>query len=232
MSSDSSSSRPSNSTSSSAKEEEKKEEKEEEEKTDLADKTEETGNTEKTETEVTEQPTALTFTDIKGHWAEAEIANAVEKGYMKGVSDELFAPDESLTRAMFVTILYRVAGLPANERTADFSDVPQDAWFAEAVTWAFENGIVRGVSDTLFAPNESVTREQMALILYRYAAKDEEMAKAAPFTDLEGLSEESVKAVAWAYASGVIKGMTETTFEPQGQATRAQAAAIFVRFAK
>ncbi len=231
MSSGSPSSRPSGS-SSSTKEEDTKEEGKEEEKTDTADKAEKDENTEKTETEVSEQPIALTFTDIKNHWAEAEIAGAVEKGYMKGMSEELFAPDEPLTRAMFVTILHRAAGLPTSEKTAVFSDVPQDEWFAEAVSWACENGIVRGVSDTLFAPEAPVTREQMALILYRYAAKDDEVVKEVPFTDLEGLSEEAVKAVAWAYANGLIKGMTETTFAPQGQATRAQAAALLVRFIK
>ena len=151
---------------------------------------------------------------------------------MNGIGESTFAPDGVLTRAMFVTVLHRFAGTPKAAAKAVFADVADGVWYADSVAWACENGIVKGVSETEFAPDAFVTREQMALILSRYAAKDTDESKETAFDDIATLSEESRAAIEWAFAAGILNGMTETTFAPSENATRAQAAAIFVRFAK
>ena len=178
------------------------------------------------------KPETVVFTDIDGHWAAESIQKAATAGYMNGVGENAFAPDGVLTRAMFVTVLHRFAGTPKAAAKVTFADVADGAWYADSVAWACENGIVKGVSKTEFAPDAFVTREQMALILYRYAAKATDESKETAFTDIASLSEESRAAIEWAFAAGILNGMTETTFAPSENATRAQAAAIFVRFAK
>lgn len=201
-------------------------------KKDDADKSEETKDPDKdTEKDPDKTPEPPVFTDIDGHWASENIQKAVKAGYMNGMGDGLFAPDGTLTRAMFVTVLYRLAGSPETEDTAVFTDVSADAWYAKAVAWAVKAGVVKGISETEFAPDAFVTREQMALMLYRYGAKSEDKGQKTGFTDIETLSEESVRAIEWAFGKGIITGMTESEFAPEDNASRAQAATIFVRFA-
>lgn len=110
------------------------------------------------------------FQDISGHWAEETILEAVYRGLFNGVSSDLFDPDSAITRAMFVTVLYRMDGQPAVDQKAGFTDVAEGSYYAAAVDWAAKNGIVNGVSETSFDPDAAITREQMAAILYRYAA--------------------------------------------------------------
>ena len=110
------------------------------------------------------------FQDISGHWAEETILEAVYRGLFNGVSSDLFDPDSAITRAMFVTVLYRMDGQPAVDQKAGFTDVAEGSYYAAAVDWAAKNGIVNGVSETSFDPDAPITREQMAAILYRYAA--------------------------------------------------------------
>ena len=212
---------------------------EETEKTDETDKSDEkteekpgeTGDTDQKEAEKTQEPvSAADFTDIQGHWAAESIAKAAAEGWMNGVGEGLFAPEEVLSRAMFVTILYRYVGSPEVKADTAFEDVSSGAWYAKAVAWAVENGIVKGTSEVLFAPDKAITREQMALILYRYSAQESAGTSEVSFTDISSLSEESVKAIAWAFAEGLVNGMTDTIFAPAENATRAQAATIFVRF--
>ena len=211
-------------------------------KTDEIGKTDETGkDTEKDpekapekepEKEPETKPETVSFMDIDGHWAAAYIQKAAAAGYMNGIGESTFAPDGVLTRAMFVTVLHRFAGTPKAAAKAVFADVADGVWYADSVAWACENGIVKGVSKTEFAPDAFVTREQMALILSRYAAKGTDESKETAFDDIASLSEESRAAIEWAFAAGIFSGMTENTFAPSENATRAQAAAIFVRLAK
>ena len=169
------------------------------------------------------------FTDVsKDAWYYDVIKKIVDKGLMNGMSDTSFAPDLEVTRAMFVTILYRAAGAPQVEAAANFADVAADQYYANAVAWAAANGIVNGVSEIEFAPNNDITREQMATILYRYNKKAAEAAEVA-YTDKDSISEYAMEAVAWAKAAGIMQGNADGTFAPVRNASRAEAAAVFAR---
>ena len=174
------------------------------------------------------------FQDISGHWAEETILEAVYRGLFNGVSSDLFDPDSAITRAMFVTVLYRMEGQPAVDQKAGFTDVAEGSYYAAAVDWAAKNGIVNGVSETSFDPDAAITREQMAAILYRYAAYWEldvsAEADLSAYEDASSVSAYAQAAMQWAVANGVINGTSATTLEPAGTATRAQAATVLVRF--
>lgn len=184
----------------------------------------------------TEAPVSgLPFGDVKsGDWFYNDVKYVYEKGMMAGTAADVFAPNATTTRAMIVTILYRLEGSPAVTGTSAFVDVPAGQWYTDAVNWAAANQIVKGTSATTFAPNDSITREQMAAILYRYAQyKGYDVTKKA---DLSGYSDNSQvsayakDALAWANAAKLINGVTNTTLAPQGNATRAQVSAILHRF--
>ncbi len=174
------------------------------------------------------------FQDISGHWAEETILEAVYRGLFNGVSSDLFDPDSAITRAMFVTVLYRMEGQPAVDQKAGFTDVAEGSYYAAAVDWAAKNGIVNGVSETSFDPDAAITREQMAAILYRYAAYWEldvsAEADLSAYEDASSVSAYAQAAMQWAVANGVINGTSATALEPAGTATRAQAATVLVRF--
>ena len=133
-----------------------------------------------------------------------------------------------------MTILYRLEGSPAVTGTSAFVDVPAGQWYTDAVNWAAANQIVKGTSATTFAPNDSITREQMAAILYRYAQyKGYDVTASADlsaYTDAAIISSYAVSAMQWAVGEGLINGITDTTLVPGGSATRAQVAAILMRF--
>ena len=151
---------------------------------------------------------------------------------MNGTSATTFEPNGLLTRAMLVTILHRMEGQPAAGESG-FADVPADAWYANAVAWARANGIVTGVSDTEFAPNNTITREQLAAILYRYAnskGKDTSVKAELAFNDAASVSEYAVDAMKWAVGTKLITGKGEGTLDPTGGATRAEVATILKRF--
>lgn len=184
----------------------------------------------------TEAPVSgLPFGDVKSaDWFYNDVKYVYEKGMMAGTAADVFAPNATTTRAMIVTILYRLEGSPAVTGTSAFVDVPAGQWYTDAVNWAAANQIVKGTSATTFAPNDSITREQMAAILYRYAQyKGYDVTKKA---DLSGYSDNSQvsayakDALAWANAAKLINGVTNTTLAPQGNATRAQVSAILHRF--
>ena len=185
------------------------------------------------------EPTTPTcpFTDIQTHWAKDAVTTAWSKGWMKGVTDTTFVPENQMTRAMLVTVLYRMDGEPTAgsvERGA-FHDVASDTYYAKAVAWAAENGIVKGVSEDSFAPNASITREQLAAILYRYAnykKMDTTQGGMAlhEFDDENAISEYAKDAMEWAVNVGLLKGVGEAKLSPQGTATRAQVATMLVRF--
>ena len=184
----------------------------------------------------TEAPVSgLPFGDVKSaDWFYNDVKYVYEKGMMAGTAADVFAPNATTTRAMIVTILYRLEGSPAVTGTSAFVDVPAGQWYTDAVNWAAANQIVKGTSATTFAPNASITREQMAAILYRYAQyKGYDVTKKA---DLSGYSDNgqvsayAKDALAWANAAKLINGVTNTTLAPQGNATRAQVSAILHRF--
>lgn len=184
----------------------------------------------------TEAPvSSLPFGDVKSaDWFYNDVKYVYDKGMMAGTAADVFAPNATTTRAMIVTILYRLEGSPAVTGTSAFVDVPAGQWYTDAVNWAAANQIVKGTSATTFAPNDSITREQMAAILYRYAQyKGYDVTKKA---DLSGYSDNSQvsayakDALAWANAAKLINGVTNTTLAPQGNATRAQVSAILHRF--
>lgn len=184
----------------------------------------------------TEAPVSgLPFGDVKtADWFYNDVKYVYEKGMMAGTAADVFAPNATTTRAMIVTILYRLEGSPAVTGTSAFVDVPAGQWYTDAVNWAAANQIVKGTSATTFAPNDSITREQMAAILYRYAQyKGYDVTKKA---DLSGYSDNgqvsayAKDALAWANAAKLINGVTNTTLAPQGNATRAQVSAILHRF--
>lgn len=184
----------------------------------------------------TEAPVSgLPFGDVKtADWFYNDVKYVYEKGMMAGTAADVFAPNATTTRAMIVTILYRLEGSPAVTGTSAFVDVPAGQWYTDAVNWAAANQIVKGTSATAFAPNDSITREQMAAILYRYAQyKGYDVTKKA---DLSGYSDNgqvsayAKDALAWANAAKLINGVTNTTLAPQGNATRAQVSAILHRF--
>ncbi len=180
-------------------------------------------------------PEPLPFGDVDdGDWFADAVRFVYENGMMNGVSDTGFAPEAAASRGMIVTILYRLENEPDIGSGMDFADVAEGEWYAGAVAWAAVNGIVNGVSGTTFAPDADVTREQLAAILYRYAAYKgygvTERADLSGFADAGDVSGYAQEALAWANAVGIVGGTSGTTLEPQGSATRAQAAAMLQRF--
>lgn len=173
------------------------------------------------------------FTDISGHWAEDEIISAYLAGLVNGLGDGRFGPDEALNRAMFTTLLYRLAGSPAVSGSNPFTDVANGVYYTDAVIWAYQNGVVTGTSATTFDPNATLTREQMVTMLYRYAQfagiDTSASTSLSSFTDSASVSGYAVNAMQWAVAEGIIKGQGNALV-PAGTTTRAQAAAVLVRF--
>ena len=167
-------------------------------------------------------------------WYFDAVQYVYENDMMAGTSDITFSPNQTTTRGMIVTILYRLEGEPTVTGTTAFTDVTADQYYANAVAWAVQNGIVAGSDATTFAPNNAITREQMAAILYRYAQFKgyDVSAKAdlSTYIDAADVSAYATDAMAWASQTGLITGTSATTLSPAGQATRAQVATILMRF--
>lgn len=176
----------------------------------------------------------LPFTDVReSDWFYEDVAFAYENGLFAGTSDTTFSPNASMTRAMLVTVLYRLEGQPAVNGRSGFSDVQYNGYYEDAVTWAADNGIVNGTSTTTFSPNANVTREQMAAILYRYAQHKKYNTAASSglngFTDHASVSGYAAASLEWAVAEKLVNGSAGKLM-PIGNATRAQVAAILHRF--
>lgn len=176
----------------------------------------------------------LPFTDVReSDWFYEDVAFAYENGLFAGTSDTTFSPNASMTRAMLVTVLYRLEGQPAVNGRSGFSDVQYNGYYEDAVTWAADNGIVNGTSTTTFSPNANVTREQMAAILYRYAQHKKYNTAASSglngFTDHASVSGYAAASLEWAVAEKLVNGSAGKLM-PTGNATRAQVAAILHRF--
>lgn len=177
------------------------------------------------------------FTDLDAKaWYHEGVDYALTNGLMNGVGGGRFEPDGQLTRAQLVTVLYRAAGEPdTGKQVNPFTDVADDTWYTKAVIWAANNGIVNGVAKNVFAPDASITREQIATMLYRYAgAEAAKEDKLSAFPDAAKVSDWAKEALNWAVASGLINGVADANgtanLEPQATATRAQIATILMRW--
>ncbi|MEQ2443077.1 S-layer homology domain-containing protein [Pseudoflavonifractor sp. CLA-AP-H29] len=174
------------------------------------------------------------FTDVPdGVWYSEAVAYVTGQGLMNGTGETTFSPMLSMSRAMLVTVLYRLEGEP-QAGACPFTDVPGGTWYTDAVAWAAANGIVTGVSDTRFAPEDEITRESLAVILYRYAAwKDLAQGEAGDltvFADGASVSGWAADATAWAVGRGILTGKSGNALDPQGTATRAEVAMMLMRF--
>ncbi len=177
------------------------------------------------------------FDDVKADdWFYDSVKYVVDNKLMNGVSQNEFAPEDNLTRAMLVTILYRNEGEPATNRSIPFADVNADDYYSNAVIWAQQNGIVNGITETEFEPNSNITREQIAAIIYRYAQYKSydvsvgEDTNILSYEDVASISEYAIPALQYAAGSGLIKGKSESTLNPLDNATRAEIATILQRF--
>ena len=150
---------------------------------------------------------------------------------MSGVSDTEFAPDTDITRGMFITVLYRIDGETKSDVDYNFTDVNENDYFSNAVAWGSENNIISGYSDTEFAPNDNITREQMVSILKRFAEYKQIDTSIIDtldsYSDTEDISDYAVSAFQWACGNKIISGFTDNTLRPKANTTRAQAAAVF-----
>ncbi len=177
---------------------------------------------------------ALPFNDVNaGDWFYEYVAYVYNNGIMDGVGTGEFSPNTATTRGMVVTVLYRLYGEPAVRGGSDFTDVAPGAYYADAVTWASNAGIVNGTSGTTFSPNDLVTREQFAAMLYRHmqytGADTSARASLSGFADAGKVSPYAADAVAWAVAEDVLNGRSATEIAPQGNCTRAEVAAMITR---
>ncbi len=175
------------------------------------------------------------FTDVlTTDWFADAVQYAVDNGMMNGTSETTFRPNGTTTRGMIVTILYRLEKEPAVDNGAGFADVAADQYYADAVAWASANDIVTGYSEEKFGPDDSITREQFAAILYRYAQYKKidvtATADLSGYADAAQISAYAETAMKWANGEGLITGVTDTMLKPAGNATRAQAATILMRF--
>jgi hypothetical protein len=175
------------------------------------------------------------FEDVRtGDWFYNAVAFAANNQLFDGVSKTAFAPDQSMTRAMLATVLHRVEGSPAATAAADFGDVESGQWYSEAIAWATERGITKGYDSRTFGTNDSVTREQMAEILYRYAEykKLDVSARAdvSAFDDGTSVSSWAEQGVSWAVSTGLIQGVSATKLAPSALSTRAQVATVLMRW--
>ena len=176
-------------------------------------------------------PAAATFADVPDDaWYSQATAYAQVKGFMNGVGDNRFDPQGTMTRGMLAVVLHRMAGAPSSMAGLDFTDILKTSpWCADAVVWCAEQGIVTGVDATHFAPNDPVTREQVALMLWRLAGWPQ-VESTALFWDGDKIHDWSRLGVDWACRMGIVTGKADGSFDPQGYATRAEVAQMLLRF--
>ena len=187
-------------------------------------------------TAVEPEPEGLPFTDVtSGDWFYDAVAYVYDKGMMEGTTDTTFAPTMNLTRSMIAQVLYNLEERPEAPGAAGFPDVAADAWYADAVNWAAARGIVKGYDTGAFGPEDSVTREQLAAILYRYAqVKGYDTTRGGmavrEFSDSASISDWAQEAMAWAVNAQVLSGKGNGVLDPQGTATRAEVAQMLMNF--
>ena len=171
------------------------------------------------------------FQDVgQNDWFADAVKYVSENKLMNGTSITAFSPNGNMSRAMLATVLYRMSGETA-EADSSFGDVSSSAYYAAAVSWASNEGIVNGTGADAFSPNASITREQLAAMLYRYAGEPSVSADLSAYTDTVDISPYASKAVEWCVAKGILSGKSATRLAPQDTATRAECAAMLQRFA-
>ena len=181
---------------------------------------------------------ALEFSDIGGHWGEQYIRKAAEMKLFTGFPDGSFQPNGKVTRAQYVTVLWRMAGEPVPAEPAPFGDVPAGLWYSDAVAWAYGQGYVSGRSETVFDPNGSITRQEAMKILFAFSGGVSGMEAMltgiydADFADSGDIAAWAKPAMYWGYYKGIINGKTTTTLCPKDTATRAELAKILVIYAE
>lgn len=176
---------------------------------------------------------AKSFVDVPGHWAEANVDFVSAHELFNGTDETHFTPNGTMTRGMMATVLFRLDGENKGDVTASFADVADGTWYTDAVAWANAKGIVTGYSDTAFGPDDNVTREQLAVMIYRYAkalelVKDGKTELA--FVDADSVNDWAAEAVSWLTANGILIGKPGNVLDPQGNATRAEVSAVLERF--
>lgn len=184
----------------------------------------------------TETPSETKFNDVSANdWFASAVDYVTGKGMMNGTADNTFSPKANTTRGMIVTVLYRLENQPSTS-AASFTDVASGAYYANAVAWANANGIVSGYGSGKFGPNDKVTREQLAAILYRYAQYKKydvsvgEDTNILSYDDAQSISTYAIPAIQWACGAGVVTGKSGSKLDPKGNATRAEVAAMLMRF--
>ena len=184
----------------------------------------------------TETPSETKFNDVSANdWFASAVDYVTGKGMMNGTADNTFSPKANTTRGMVVTVLYRLENQPSTS-AASFTDVASGAYYANAVAWANANGIVSGYGSGKFGPNDKVTREQLAAILYRYAQYKKydvsvgEDTNILSYNDAQSISSYAIPAIRWACGAGVVTGKSGSKLDPKGNATRAEVAAMLMRF--
>ena len=170
-------------------------------------------------------------------WYHEGIDFVISEGIMNGVSKKKFGPNTTTTRAMIVTMLWRMSLSETGDYSVSFEDVEEGSWYADAVKWAAEYEIVKGYNDKTFGPDDPITREQLAAILFRYAEYKETAGGSfavdlSKYEDQASISDWAMDAMTWCVASGIIGGVTDTTLQPGGKATRAQVATILMRYSE
>ncbi len=174
------------------------------------------------------------FTDVaSGNWASDAVEFVAARELFQGTGNQQFTPEGNMTRGMLVTVLYRLAYEPEAAQV-DFGDIDQQAYYSDAVAWAASNGVVTGYSDHAFGPDDDITREQLATILYRYAKNHTaiigQTATLTTFADASQISPYATEAMSWAVSSGLVNGVGNNQLAPEGEATRAQVATMLMRF--
>lgn len=181
---------------------------------------------------VTVEGELLPYDDLTpGAWYYPEVRQAMEQDLFRGLGNRTFAPNASVTRAMVVQILFKLAGSPQVQTAAEFADVAEDAWYADAVNWAVQKGVVNGVSADSFAPDVPMTRQDLAAVLWRYASSPKTVSDLSEFDDGDQVASYAETAMAWMTEQGYLKG-SDGCLQPSKTASRAETAAIFLRYKK
>ena len=178
---------------------------------------------------------SISFIDVtENDWFYEHVMYVVQKGLFSGTGENTFSPNLPMTRSMLVTVLHRLEGKPAASKAVSFLDVPAGQWYTDAVAWSLEKEIVKGITEKEFKPESNITREQLAVMLYRYASAKNmvsgEDGSTDSFTDKDKVSSWAETAVKWAVGNGIITGRTNGSLDPSGSATRAEVAAMLQRY--
>ncbi len=170
------------------------------------------------------------FADVPAeHWSADAVSFVTARELFNGINETTFAPDKGMTRGMLVTVLHNLENNPESFQTRSFGDVTADTWCADAIHWASNSGIISGYSSGQFGPNDAITREQLAVILYRYMGTPSHSYQELTFFDIQDLSAFAQEAMMWAVEEGIISGKSGNMLNPQGTATRAQVATMLMR---